>query len=219
MNKKILNNNIVLAYAEETKTSHIPTDPLKTLAVSVYSDQSPNPVVVSMPDFSTILVPEVNVSLFLQNSAIVTTDQKIGDFSAKDVEKFIQFTKGVETKVGKALVAYGYNFLYEAEADEFEVFKQAFNKFFEGSTGAGLEGATLSYGIPNLVYELSGGGRLRLSFAPVLEPATSQELNRLQISGGIHYSKTALIEDLGEAATDYKDREKEISDYIDLIFS
>lgn len=215
MNKKILNNNVILVFAEEFRTSSIPVDGLKTLAVSTFSDASPNPVVVSMSEFVSLFVPEAFTSIQMQDNIIAISDQKIGDFTGKDIEKFYQFVKAVEKKAGRKISAYAFNFLYEVECEDFERCKAAFDKFYK-STVPVPNDATLSYGIPSVVFK-TGTSKMKITFNPVLENLTNEETGRVQISSNVHFQKDSLVEDLGDAVTDYKQWEQKISSYIDSV--
>lgn len=213
----MLNNNLVLAYEEDFNTSSLSMDTLKTLAVSTFPDLSPNPVSVSMSDFSTLFIPEAAMGIQMQNNVIIITDQSVGDFEKRDVKRLLQLAKGVEGKVGRELTSYGYNFIYEVELESFNKIKESFNKFYKAESPVNLENIETLYGIPSIVLK-TPNNVIRINFSTVQNPSKGDELNRVRIAGNVHHFSQSLVTDLGESIIEYRKHEAIISNYIDEVF-
>lgn len=218
MTSKVLNNNLIFLYPESGSPSLEQISQIEVKITSIYEGITPKPVITKFPDFTAILIPEAQVSIVIQKDKLVVTDQMIGDFARKDVLKFIQLTKAILEVLNKQILSYGYNFIYELEANNFNFFSNKLKlKFIKTSLARSLpDGATLKYILPTLVFERENAKYI-IKFSALADNPESLESKRLSVNCNVHHNQSAIpaIAALHES---YNNTQAYINTYLGQLF-
>lgn len=217
MNKKILNNNIVFRYREGVRIlDAVTADSVKTLAVSAFSDLSPNPVVVSMQEFTSVFIPEAAVGVQLQNNMIIVNDQRIQESIGSSDEKLLLFAQSVRKKFAQPVLSYGYNFIYDIDIQDEEHIQASFAKFVNAAAPKIDDESDISV-IPSVSTQV-GDKRISITFSRMIDPETNKNTSRIQVAGNVHYQELQPVEELAALKDDYEECEALVSNYIDKVF-
>jgi|SRR3989344_4442307 len=219
MQQKIVNNNIIILNSEAANPSLEDVSKVELKIATIYETLNPKPVITRFPDFTAILIPEVQVSIIIEKSRTIISDQNIGDSDRRDMLKFIQLVKGIVDILGRPTKGYGYNFSYEAENSNFNHFKDSLaTKFIKPNARYNLPSdSVLEYILPTLVFK-HGTSKYTIKFNPILtNPVSTEESKRLLIKCHVRYTDETIpnIENLYQ---DYKSVREYLDNYIITLF-
>jgi hypothetical protein len=218
MNLNILHNNLVVLYNENIASS-FKTDPIEVLISEIFSEKTPKPIVTKMFDQVNIFIPEVQIAIIVSEKTMIITDQTIGDFSKKNISKFMQLISEINKKVNKSVIAYGYNYFYELENESFHHLKEKLEKkFCKKNLGNEMpKNSEFHYLLPQISFKLEDDTQVTMKFQSVIGNPQNAEANKLRVNTNVHHNKNSLPI-LTELNRDYIALEKYISDYTQLIF-
>lgn len=216
MKLSILSNNIAVVFGENVSGS-LNTDPIESKIATIYSEKSPKTVVAKFPGQVNLFIPEVQISIFVIGKNLIITDQTVGDFSKKNVLDFAKLVNGLIEIIDKEVVAYGFNFVYELENNEFNnLTTKLKNKFFKVDVQDELPDRSLTYVLPTLVFD-KGGAKITVKFTANLDGSSDQETNKLNMVVNAHFA--GAVPDIENLDKNYRILEQYISTYANSIFN
>lgn len=211
MEQRVVNNNIVILYQEDV-SSLLLTDRVEAQISSIYREKEPVAVVNKFPGLQAIIVPQVQVSLILENNKLSISDQTITPFANRDTTKLMTLSRNVYDIINKGSVSYGFNFIFEIE-DTFENLSSKFKtKFFKSNISRLLpENSNSSFFFPSFGF-MQDGIKTTYKIDNIVEGATSSNTNRIRISVNCHINHD--LEELDVLIESYELQGRNISSYI-----
>ena len=111
--------NITAVFAEDvlslaqTKVSEI-----RSKVIELWDE---SPIVTQFPELVALIIPKEQISVTIQNKAIIIANQNIKPFEERDIEKFLQLVRNVLEILPKPMTAYGYNYHFSSVIEGKEI--------------------------------------------------------------------------------------------------
>ncbi len=215
MQVKVISKNLVILH-DGSIMSSLSLDTVKTIVVSTYSNQNPNPIIAQFPDATAITVPEVQVSVFLQRNTLIVSDQIIGEFSPSDSLGLVTLAHKIQKSLNKSIKSFGFNFTCEISNASFEDIADKFKtKFFKTSFPMPNR-ATLKYMLPNIVLSYNSA-KITLKFNEVIDEG-GEESQLIRLNANVHFQSDTLPE-IDALKESYDNMYSYIKTYLDTIFT
>jgi len=193
MDINLVGNNFVIVFKNNVNHD-VKIDPIKTFIAEVYSDFNPTPVLASFPNVTTVMIPEVQMSIIIDHNKCMVVRQKVGDMSNDERRNFSILVHKICDPIDSDVSAYGYNYVLNIEGEDFdEMVDKVHKNFIKGNIEQFLEeGSKVKFILPSLSYRVEDR-TVGITLGTILDINTNEPY-KLECKANINFNNDAIPE-------------------------